>query len=232
MANKIQLSIPQPCQEDWNKMILVQKGRFCSSCKKNVFDFTRSTDLQIIEMYNKNNSICGRFLPSQLDRELFYPKKKKSVWFATVFLGMITFWNTKVSAQEKSKTEQTVNPHEVLDEPAHNHENSDEEVTITGIVSDTSGPLPGVNVIVKGTTNGTQTGFDGLYNIKAKKGDTLIFSFMGMKEIERTISISRIINLTMKDEERQLLGEVVVGGAFRTKSFFGRQFQKIRNLFR
>ncbi|SHI86570.1 carboxypeptidase-like regulatory domain-containing protein [Flavobacterium terrae] len=206
---KLQLTIPEPCHEDWNKMTPVQKGRFCSSCEKNVFDFTRSTDLQIIEMYNKNNSICGRFLPSQLDRELFYPKKKKSVWLAAVFFGMITFFNTKVSAQEKPKTEQTETPHIIVGKVAYNLENQDEEIAISGIVSDASGPLPGVNVIVKGTTNGTQTGFDGLYNIKAKKGDILIFSFMGMKVIERTISISRIINVKMEDSPVMLGGAVI-----------------------
>lgn len=73
---KLQLTIPEPCHEDWNKMTPAEKGRFCSSCQKDVYDFTKSTDLQIIETYNKTNSICGRFLPSQLDRELFYPKKK------------------------------------------------------------------------------------------------------------------------------------------------------------
>ena len=148
---KLQLTIPEPCHEDWNKMTPVEKGRFCSSCEKNVFDFTRATDLQIIETYNKNNSICGRFLPSQLDRELFYPKKKKSVWLATVFFGMITFWNTKMSAQEKPKTEQIETPRIVLGKPAYHPEKENNEITITGIVSDTSGPIPGVNVIVKGS---------------------------------------------------------------------------------
>lgn len=227
---KYQLTIPEPCHEDWNKMTPVQKGRFCSSCEKNVFDFTRATDLQIIETYNKNNSICGRFLPSQLDRELFYPKKKKSVWLATVFFGMITFWNTKMSAQEKPKTEQTEVQHIVVGKIAYNPEKENNEITITGIVSDAVGPLPGVNVIVKGTINGTQTNFDGLFEIKAKKGDTLIFSFMGMKEIERSITISRIINVKMEDDKMQLGG--VAGFTIKRKSFVGRQFQKIGNLFR
>lgn len=206
---KLQLTIPEPCHEDWNKMTPVQKGRFCSSCEKNVFDFTRSTDLQIIETYNKNNSICGRFLPSQLDRELFYPKKKKSVWLATVFFGMITFWNTKLSAQEKPKTEQTETPRIVLGKPAYHPEKENNEITITGIVSDTSGPLPGVNVIVKGSNNVVNTDLKGLFKIKAKKEDILIFSFMGMEDTERTIKNSRIINVKMKERVYMLGGPVM-----------------------
>ncbi len=84
-----------------------------------------------------------------------------------------------------------------------------QERTITGIVSDASGPLPGVNVIVKGTTRGVQTGFDGKYAIKASQGEILIFSFMGMQNIEKTVGTSNIINVKMKDDAQQLK-EVVV----------------------
>ncbi len=42
-------------------------------------------------------------------------------------------------------------------------------------------PLPGVNVVIKGTTKGTQTDYDGKYTIEASKGDVLEFSFLGMK---------------------------------------------------
>ena len=50
-----------------------------------------------------------------------------------------------------------------------------QEKTITGIVSDKLGPLPGANVVVKGTTRGTQTDFDGKYSIKAKMVFTCFF---------------------------------------------------------
>lgn len=84
-----------------------------------------------------------------------------------------------------------------------------QERTIKGIVSDSSGPLPGVNVVVKGTTRGVQTGFDGKYAIKASQGEILVFSFMGMQNIEKTIGTSNIINVIMQDNS-QNLQEVVV----------------------
>ncbi|MFV0247906.1 MAG: carboxypeptidase-like regulatory domain-containing protein [Tenacibaculum sp.] len=62
-----------------------------------------------------------------------------------------------------------------------------QERTITGTVSDESGPLPGVTVLIKGTSQGTQTDFDGNYNIKAKTDNILIFSYIGMKTTEKTI---------------------------------------------
>jgi hypothetical protein len=56
-----------------------------------------------------------------------------------------------------------------------------QEKTVTGVVSDASGPLPGANVIVKGTARGTQADLDGRYSVKAKTGDVLFFSFLGME---------------------------------------------------
>ena len=57
-----------------------------------------------------------------------------------------------------------------------------QEKTVTGVVSDGSGPLPGANVVVQGSKTGTQTDVDGKYSIKAKAGDVLVFSFVGMTE--------------------------------------------------
>ncbi|HPW98689.1 MAG TPA: carboxypeptidase-like regulatory domain-containing protein, partial [Flavobacterium sp.] len=54
-----------------------------------------------------------------------------------------------------------------------------QQKTITGVVSDALGPLPGTTVVVKNTTRNTQTDFDGKYNIKASKGEILVFSYVG-----------------------------------------------------
>ncbi|MDI9309963.1 MAG: SusC/RagA family TonB-linked outer membrane protein [Limnohabitans sp.] len=83
-----------------------------------------------------------------------------------------------------------------------------QEKTITGVVSDASGPLPGANVVISGTSKGVSTGFDGKYSIKAKQGDELVFSFMG-NSVTRTVSASNVINVVLQDGPKQL-GEVVV----------------------
>ena len=83
-----------------------------------------------------------------------------------------------------------------------------QEKTISGTVSDETGPLPGVNVIVKGTSNGTQTDFDGNYMLKSNVGDVLVFSFVGMTTIEKTVGASNTINATMQGSN--VLEEVVV----------------------
>ncbi|MCF2873296.1 MULTISPECIES: SusC/RagA family TonB-linked outer membrane protein [unclassified Tenacibaculum] len=83
-----------------------------------------------------------------------------------------------------------------------------QERTISGTVADESGPLPGVTVIKKGTTQGTETDFDGNYTIKVKSGEVLVFSFVGMKTVEKTVGSSNQINVTMETDN--LLEEVVV----------------------
>jgi len=80
---------------------------------------------------------------------------------------------------------------------------------ISGVVSDNNGlPIPGVNVIVKGTSLGTQTDMDGKYSIKASSNQTLVFNFIGMKSQEIVASLTTI-NVKMKDNAVELEGVVV-----------------------
>ena len=84
-----------------------------------------------------------------------------------------------------------------------------QEKTISGTVSDDSGGLPGVSVLIKGTQTGTETDFDGKYTIKAKVGDILSFGYLGYKTVERTVGTSNTINVKM-EEDANVLEEVVV----------------------
>ncbi len=85
-----------------------------------------------------------------------------------------------------------------------------QEKTVTGVVSDASGTLPGANVVVKGTTRGTQTDVDGKYAITAKPGDVLIYSFVGMTDSNATVGGSNTINITM--ESGVTLATLVIDG--------------------
>lgn len=88
-----------------------------------------------------------------------------------------------------------------------NYKNNIDE--ISGYVSDNKGNLPGVSVIVKGTTIGTETNFDGKYSIKIPNSkSTLVFSYLGYKTEERLTNNSTI-NVTMQ-ENNVSLDEIVV----------------------
>lgn len=86
-----------------------------------------------------------------------------------------------------------------------------QEKEITGTVTSQSDgvPLPGVNVLVEGTSTGAQTDFDGNYSITASVGDVLTFSFIGMTTVQVTVSDSNVINVQMAEDAEQL-GEVIV----------------------
>jgi len=83
---------------------------------------------------------------------------------------------------------------------------------VRGVVSDESGGLPGVSVIIKGTTKGVETDFDGNYNLTdVKKTDVLVFSSLGFKTKEEIVNDRSVINVVL-EEDSQTLDEVVVVG--------------------
>ena len=84
-----------------------------------------------------------------------------------------------------------------------------QEITVTGTVTDESNlPLTGVNVIVKGSNNGTQTDLDGKYELKAEIGQKLKFSYVGYGTVERKVKNKKPIDVQMKPSAS--LEEVVV----------------------
>lgn len=85
-----------------------------------------------------------------------------------------------------------------------------QQKTISGTVSDESGPLPGVSVLIKGTTKGTDTDFNGQYTIKANTGDVLVFMYLGYKKTEITIGASNKVDLTLEVDSNSLEEVVVV----------------------
>ena len=95
-----------------------------------------------------------------------------------------------------------------------------QEKTVSGTVSDTSGTLPGVSVIIKGTSTGTETDFDGKYSIKAKIGDVLSFSYVGYTTTEKTVGNAAIINVTLEESSNVLDEVVVIGYGTTTKQTF------------
>src|SRR5690606_21680776 len=84
--------------------------------------------------------------------------------------------------------------------------------TVSGTVSDANGPLPGASVLVKGTTNGTQTDFDGNFTLNDIGGsDVLVISYIGYKTLEVPIGGRATVNVTL-EEDTQALEEVVIIG--------------------
>lgn len=87
-----------------------------------------------------------------------------------------------------------------------------QQKTVTGTITTANGdPIPGVNIVEKGTTNGTVSDFDGKYSITASNGSVLVFTSIGIKTKEITLGQASTYNVSM-EEDNTLLDEVVVVG--------------------
>ncbi|MGO4912236.1 SusC/RagA family TonB-linked outer membrane protein [Leeuwenhoekiella sp. W20_SRS_FM14] len=81
--------------------------------------------------------------------------------------------------------------------------------TVSGTVTDDTGvPLPGVNVVVKGTTQGTQTDFDGKFSISASEGAVIVFSYVGFANKSQTVGSSNTMNIVLEQGEQ--LDEIIL----------------------
>lgn len=101
--------------------------------------------------------------------------------------------------------------------------------TVSGTVTDKDGPLPGVNVIVKGTTIGTTTDLDGNYKLSVSSdAEALVFTYIGYEKTEVTIGSKSVIDVTLNPDVQQL-GEVVVTalGVSREKRSIGYSTQSV-----
>ncbi len=103
-----------------------------------------------------------------------------------------------------------------------------QDKTASGVVTDQAGlPIPGVNVLVKGTKNGTQTDFDGKFKAADAVGKTLLFSYQGMDKVESLGATG--MKVKMKDASTQLEGVVVTAlGIRRDKKSLGYASQELK----
>lgn len=101
--------------------------------------------------------------------------------------------------------------------------------SISGVVTDQSGlPIPGANVLVKGTQNGVQTDFDGKFTITANQGDVLVFSFIGMASKE--VAASQNMKVSLSENAVELEGVVITAlGIKREKRALGYSATNLKN---
>jgi len=228
MRNQLQISIPTPCHENWQDMTVADKGRFCASCQKNVVDFTQSSDRQIAEVFKKDGDVCGRFLKSQLERELVVPKEKNTLWMVAsaavvAFLGL---GNCKVFAQTvKTETVQIEK-----DKATNSTDSSGGKMVITGTVVDETGiEILGVNVKNLNSKEEIQTDFDGNFTVDAEPRNTLEFTMVGFETQRIAIdSTTDKIKVNM-NVYYDIVGDIVI---IPKRNFSGRILYRIGNIFR
>lgn len=221
MQSKIQLQINEPCHENWNKMTSCEQGRFCASCEKMVVDFTSLNDEKLAAYFkNYTGNTCGRFINSQLNRELpapFLPKQRSNKWaFAMLFSSILLC--IKIKAQAKIVlTEQNIQ---------HKSINLNESKTlfkISGKILDENGiGIPYASVVVKNENWGISTDSLGTFSLQIKSSTNFI-----QLAISSVGYLSNEVKVNFRESEKQrhiivlkaeeLQNEIVITGYGTTK---------------
>ena len=220
MSSNFNLEIKTPCSEDFNTFSKTKDGGFCNSCTKEVIDFTRMNEEEIITYFKTHSAknTCGRFNSHQLNTANNTSSKNK---FLNLFSGislaclsLLTFSSVKAQNIKKQS----------IKKDTSNLQSIKNSITVKGTVTEDGLAMPGVNVILEGTAIGVQTNFDGFFEFpkQLKKGDVLVFSFIGMTSkkvtIENNKSASNVqLQVDLKSCDMILMGKVAVKEVYTSK---------------
>ncbi len=104
----LRISIPQPCNENWETMLPYEKGRHCLSCQKTVVDFSKMADSEIIHYFQEyKGATCGRFSETQLNRPVTEPfiSKPSNRWAWMFSAMLLPFAGSSQDTQPKANIE-------------------------------------------------------------------------------------------------------------------------------
>lgn len=230
MSN-LKISIPAPCHENWEAMTPAEKGRFCGSCQKVVHDFRRSSDREIREIYLQDANTCGRFLSSQLDRNLIINEPKTNRWLAAS-AAAISF----LTLGTHESFSQTGNPIEQFQGDSSKKDKVFLSGTfiIQGVVRDEQELLiPRVSILNLNTGRVTCTDDDGKFSFEVSYNDIIECSFIGYTT--STFIVNRDsyqIQLIPDEALENAIVDIYGRPGLQKPTFFGRIFYRIGNLFR
>ncbi len=203
----VQLTITEPCHQNWNQMLPEDQGKFCLSCQKTVVDFTTMSNREVLNYFNTNTgNTCGRFNDDQLNKTLSIPKERSmGKWkYFWQFLLPAVFAMHKAEAQ----TQKTMGKPAICQpQPTQKgisiklgmvaRTNADEQeiiTTINGIIVDVNGiPIPYVSVVVTGTKTGVMADSAGNFSINLKLNQSISISAIGYET--KNIATGDLIHL-------------------------------------
>lgn len=228
MKQAIQLHIPEPCHENWDKMTASEQGRFCMSCQKQVVDFSLMTDKEIIDHLSKaSGKTCGRLNDDQLNRVIQPQPGKKRYSFKYLWSLLIT--STIISNRAHAQGEVTVKkvtctnnrttmgdtvvlpPRILLGKVAVSPTKSEVSYEVTGIVTNENNkPVPFASITFK---NGIGVAADstGRFHLKANEdviSMDLLISSTGYEPLETPVTPMAIKNMTVDGKEKTVVMDI------------------------
>lgn len=236
MKQQLSISVKQPCTEDFNQFKPTACGGFCNSCQKDVIDFRSMSDAKLITYFkNQKETTCGIFKDTQLKSYAVEEEQSKRLNFhflRAASIAVISLLSLQgIQAQKTNKAVQTVQGINKTGEVKVEKSSNVNADLLTGTVSDTSSPLPGVNIVLKGSTIGAITNFDGEFEFPKplKEGDVLVVSYIGFETQNIVIKKNqKPLKIVMRDDVCILVGKVAVNEVYSSKK---NVWQKIKGIF-
>lgn len=220
MSKRISLSIENPCHEQWSDFTPTANGGFCSSCSKNVVDFTKMSDAEVLAFFtNKPANMCGRLRTNQLKSYSFQTAPTFNPGLTLLKAGFLSLMFALMAKEGSANViQQQISP--VYMEHAASMQTAtprvaDEERIVKGVVRDeVNQPMAGVSIYLKGSMEGTVTDADGKFEFprKLKEGDVLMLSFIGYETMEYTVTAETIdsIEIRLSAAYYEMMGKIVV----------------------
>lgn len=232
MKQALQINIPEPCSEDWDKMAKTAPNeRHCEVCVRNLTDFTAFTDREIhTHLSTTNGRICGRFRPDQLGRPIIAEHARSTKWRTWLTAASILL-SGSIAAQLEAEPKPKAAVYQPVQQPGL-------DFNLNGIVSDADGnPLPYATVAIysgKYLTHGTVTDIDGNFTLRATTGDTVRISFMGFKteaaDLDATVFLhDPYLDVVLEETSHELeTVQVVAYGQTTQKGYVGGAYSIIK----
>ena len=218
----LQLSIPEPCHENWQQMTPTDQGRFCNACAKEVIDFSTMTDIQVLNYFTNmtHEKVCGRALPEQLERTISRPAnpKKRLFWYWNYIVMFCMFFGKGNSAKAQGGTKPVteMNPVKNVDirgdvEVVAGQISQARQHIVEGKVTDEKGePIPFASIIMKGTKVGVAADANGAFKINASPNSSLSISAANYRTAEILTDNKTEVNVVLEKFNDFALGGVIV----------------------
>ncbi len=217
---KLQLSIPEPCHENWQNMTPTDQGRYCNSCAKPVVDFSMMSDYEVLNYFSTrtDEKVCGRALPTQLDRDMTMPRdpKKRRFWYWNYIAMFFMFFSKSnhVKAQQGKLKPITQTVTRRLCNITEANFVRPLPRWISGQITDNHGkPIPFASIKINTSQALFKADKDGFYAVKATTWDQLLFCADDFESATLGADLAadnkNVINVTLMPDYR-LKGEISV----------------------
>jgi CarboxypepD_reg-like domain/Secretion system C-terminal sorting domain len=226
---KIQLSIPAPCHQNWQHMSPTEQGRFCNACAKEVIDFSAMSDSEVLNFFTAATSknVCGRTYPDQLDRIIQPPVPAKKIWYWNYVAMLLLFFSksTETKAQIKGKIAVAPKPvpvyQQVMGIVALPTSSKPINQKIEGRIIDEKGNgIAFASIKIANKNTGTQADKNGYFTILANKNnDELECSAVGFEKSTIKLSTFSDATIVLKMLVHQMMGDIVMVGGISSRSF-------------